>query len=120
MELSFDMTDEVLIAGLSGELDHYRAAEAREALDSTAAAFGASSLVLDFSGVSFMDSSGVGVVMGRYNKMRERGGKVYLTGCSHFVKRILDMAGIFTIMEYCMTVEEAIDRAKGAGKEGAE
>lgn len=111
MELSFTMTDDILIAGLTGELDHHSAGEARSALDSTVAAFNARWLVLDFSGVSFMDSSGVGVVMGRYNKMQERGGRVFLTGCSQYVKRILHMAGIFTIIEYCATIEEAMDKA---------
>lgn len=65
-------------------------------------------LIFDFSEVSFMDSSGIGVVMGRYNTVRIAGGNIYVTGCDPYVERLLEMAGIWLITTKMATVEEAL------------
>ena len=51
-------------------------------------------LILDFSGVTFMDSSGVGLVMGRYRNMKERGGKVSLANMPEYIEKVMDLAGM--------------------------
>ena len=57
-------------------------------------------LIMDFSKVTFMDSSGVGVVLGRYKKVGELGGTVTIRNADRLVKQILDMSGIFSLMKY--------------------
>lgn len=108
MGITFEMIDDILIAVLSGEMDHHSSGETRETIDRTFDTFQATDLVLSFGGVTFMDSAGVGVVMGRYNKVREKNGKLVITNCSEYCFRILEMAGIFTIVENYQTSEEAI------------
>lgn len=108
MGIAFEMIDEILIAVLSGELDHHSSGETRETIDRTFSTFHARDLVLSFEGVTFMDSAGVGVVMGRYNKVKEKNGSLAVTNCSDYCERILEMAGIFTIAEKYETVEEGI------------
>ena len=111
--IDFQLKDDILIACIKGDLDHHSAAGLREEIDEAMQAFYAKHLVLDFNGVGFMDSSGIGVIMGRYNKVKEKKGKIYITGCSEYVRRILDMAGIFTITQLEETRQSAIDSIQG-------
>ncbi|MFV0516477.1 MAG: anti-sigma F factor antagonist [Aminipila sp.] len=106
--LDFQMKDDVLIVNIVGDLDHHRATQAREEIDKTIEVFKSKNLIMDFSKVEFMDSSGIGVVMGRYNKVKEKGGEIVIIGCSKYVKLILEMAGIFTIMTYYDSLDEAL------------
>ncbi|QAT43052.1 anti-sigma F factor antagonist [Aminipila luticellarii] len=108
--LDFQMKDDVLIVNIVGDLDHHQATQAREEIDRTIEAFKSKNLILDFSKVEFMDSSGIGVVMGRYNKVKEKGGEILIIGCSKYVKLILEMAGIFTIIRYCESLNEALEK----------
>ena len=97
MQIEFDMTDNILIANLDGELDHHSSAIVREEIDKTVDAFCSKHLIFNFEKVTFMDSSGIGVIMGRYNKISHLEGRLIITGCSEYIDRILDMAGIYTI-----------------------
>nr|WP_315022203.1 anti-sigma F factor antagonist [uncultured Aminipila sp.] len=108
--LDFQMKDDVLIVNIVGDLDHHQATQAREEIDRTIEAFKSKHLIMDFSKVEFMDSSGIGVVMGRYNKVKEKGGEILIIGCSKYVKLILEMAGIFTIMGCCESLNEALEK----------
>lgn len=113
MHIEYEMTGNILVAIISGELDHHSAQKAREDMDRTYEAFLAVNLILDFQGVSFMDSSGIGVVMGRYNKTMEKGGKIYITGCSKYIEKILSMAGVFTIISKDDNIKAAINHING-------
>ena len=68
MEIIFDVIKETLIAELIGEVDHNEASKARERVDKALDNYKAKYLVFDFSKVTFMDSSGIGMVLGRYRK----------------------------------------------------
>ena len=123
MSKACDMTwdGSCLVAKLSGEVDHHRTEELRQSLDE-AVAQGASEgrtvdLIFDFTGVTFMDSSGIGVVMGRYNKIHEGGGTVYVTGCDPYVDRILELSGIYLITRRRNTVGEALAECRGRTEE---
>lgn len=118
MGITFEMIDDILIAVLSGELDHHSSVETRETIDRTFDTFQAKHLILSFDGVTFMDSAGVGVVMGRFNKVREKKGKLAVASCSEYIDRILGMAGIHTIAKNFPTAEEAIKALREKGEEG--
>ena len=100
METIFYLTDNTLIASLSGEIDHHIAEKIRNDIDAEMEFYGAMDLVFDFSQVTFMDSSGIGMVLGRYKKVNAKGGTVKIRRASRLVKQILDMSGVFTLMEY--------------------
>ncbi len=108
MEVIYGVSENILVAELLGELDHHEAQHIREGIDEAALANGAKCLVLDFSKVRYMDSSGIGVVLGRYRKLTERGGEVAIASCPAMVKTILNMAGIFSLMQYFDAKEDAI------------
>ena len=83
---------------LRGELDHHAAKEAMRKLEWELDAALPSKLTLDFSGVSFMDSSGIAVVMRAQKRMRALGGGAVLRQVPPQAKRVFDAAGIFRII----------------------
>ena len=76
MSVQLSYKEGVLTARLSGEIDHHSAREMREAIDDTAQKVKPACLRLDFSQVPFMDSSGIGLVLGRVRLLGGPGGAV--------------------------------------------
>lgn len=109
MDVKYEITEDILIARLSGELDHHSAAGIREDIDQAVEAFRALKLILLLDQITFMDSAGIGVVMGRYNKMKGRRGKLFLAGGGEYIRKILGMAGVYTIIKHYDTAQEAVD-----------
>ncbi|MEA5060530.1 MAG: STAS domain-containing protein [Candidatus Pelethousia sp.] len=97
MQITTKRAGSTLHVALSGELDHHSAAQIRQELD-IALTEDVRELVLDLSAVSFMDSSGIGVILGRYRAMQERGGNLRINGMSTYAARILKMAGILPLV----------------------
>ena len=83
-----------MVAYLTGEIDHHTAAYMRSHIDAAFARLQPKTLTLDFSGVTFMDSSGVGLALGRYKKTRELGCALILTGLSDRDKRMMKLSGM--------------------------
>ena len=88
-----------LVVRLEGELDHSAAARLRAELDGLIQKSGARRLMLDLSGLDFMDSSGIGLIIGRYKLMARRGGSVAVVGSNARIDRIFDMAGLYQLVE---------------------
>ncbi len=86
--------DGTLTGLLSGEIDHHTAKEMREEIDGTVEKMRPERLVLDFSEVQFMDSSGIGLIMGRYKLMQALGGRVVVANMPEKVERIVSLAGL--------------------------
>lgn len=84
---------------LSGELDHHSAAQVRGTLDLILRDVTVRELVLDMRGVTFMDSAGLGVVLGRYRTLSARGGSMTVTGMRSSVDRIFRMSGLYALVE---------------------
>ena len=94
MPFTFAHREGVLIAGISGDLDHHSAAPIREAIYRMAESAMPKVLVLDFGGVGFMDSSGIGLIMGRYKLMDSMGGSVRVEHASPQLKKVIKLAGL--------------------------
>ncbi|MCI5911406.1 MAG: anti-sigma factor antagonist [Oscillospiraceae bacterium] len=87
------LKDDRLIISLSGELDHHNALQLRKYTDSEIKKYFCDNLELDFKNVTFMDSSGIGFIIGRYKIMKCLGGKLTITNPKPHIKRIFDVAG---------------------------
>lgn len=85
---------------LNGEIDHHTAKSLREKTDQVLFLKSPAELVLDFSGVSFMDSSGVGFVMGRYKKAASIHCKTAVTGLNPRDRRIMALSGLKNYVEF--------------------
>ena len=83
-----------LTARISGEVDHHGAREIMEELDREIDAALPGRLALDLSGVTFMDSSGIGLVMGRYRLMQELGGELRVTGVPSHIRKVMRLSGL--------------------------
>ncbi len=100
MEIKYVNKDDSVYAELSGELDEYSAEYVRISLDDLLKTTlgGKSKLILDFSKVSFMDSTGIGVLLGRYNKFSKNDIMIYIKNPTSYVNRIFEMTGIYQII----------------------
>jgi len=99
MEIQKSYSDGTLWVALIGELDHHSAEQVRKEVDQSLRSPKVRVLSLDMSGISFMDSSGLGVILGRYRIMAARGGKLVIAGVSRYAERILRMAGIYALID---------------------
>ena len=97
MSVQLSYRDGVLTARLSGEIDHHAAREMREAIDDTAQKVKPACLRLDFSQVPFMDSSGIGLILGRVRLLQYWKGRVVLCGMSAQLGRMVELAGISSL-----------------------
>ena len=90
----YDPKTRALLAELSGDIDHCTAAGLREPVDKEIMQRLPQKLILDLSGVSFMDSSGIGLIIGRYKLMTDLGGSIVLTDPRPEISKLLTLAGI--------------------------
>lgn len=86
---------------LEGELDHCSADRVRASLEALIADQNIKRLVIDLKKLTFMDSSGIGVIIGRYRTLSRRNGSVAVRGPSAAVDRIFQMSGLYQIIEKC-------------------
>lgn len=101
MEITYKNVEDVIIACLHGELDEFTAEHVRLSLDTILKDMenvGSAKLILDFSGVSFMDSTGIGVLLARYNKFSKYGITIAIKNATGHIDKILKMSGIYEIM----------------------
>ena len=84
---------------LRGEIDHHTATTIRNAMDSEIYKKRPRGLILDMSSVGFMDSSGLGLIMGRYAVMKELGGEVVIQNPSPAIEKIMFLAGMERVVK---------------------
>lgn len=96
MGLKMDLKDDVATAYLSGEIDHHSAAQLREAIDSYLQSVKPPVLKLDFKDVPFMDSSGIGLILGRIRLLKRWNGRVVLSNISDDIAKMAKIAGVFS------------------------
>lgn len=89
-----------LITYLTGEIDHHSAKNIREEIDAEIMLNKPEVLVMDFKNVGFMDSSGIGLVMGRYKIVQENGGKIIVQNTSSPIKKVMRLAGLDRIATF--------------------
>ena len=94
MPITVTSRDSALTITLSGEIDHHGAKEIMAQLDDAIATRLPARLVLDLSGVSFMDSSGIAVLLRARRQMEHTGGTVRVTSIPAQARRVLDAAGV--------------------------
>ncbi|MBR5088066.1 MAG: anti-sigma factor antagonist [Ruminiclostridium sp.] len=92
VEIRYDAGD--ITAVISGEIDHHAAADMRIAIDGELERSMPGTLTFDMSGVTFMDSSGVGLVLGRARTLNQWGGKVRIAAPSERAEKILKLSGL--------------------------
>lgn len=100
--------DNVYIVKLKGEIDHIASAEIKDAITNDINNNRIKNLILDFSEVTFMDSSGIGMIIGRYKQMKNLNGDIIITGINAYTERVINLSGINKIIKVFSTVEEGL------------
>ncbi len=95
----FQIIDNCLMVKLPEEVDHHRAAYICENADKLLIREDVAHVVFDFEDTRFMDSSGIGIIMGRYRKIACFGGRVYVIHADKQIQRILHMSGLAKIVD---------------------
>lgn len=99
MSVKIEFDGETLYCRLSGEIDHHTALPIRLETDDSIERCRPQNTVMDFSDVTFMDSSGIGLVMGRYKILSEFGGTLAVTGLSNNSYKVMRLAGLDRIAD---------------------
>lgn len=99
LDITVKQENQVLTVFLKGELDHHTASKIKDAIDLRILKAPVKMLVLDMGGVTFMDSSGIGLIVGRYNRIKSFGGNMAIKNPNQTLSKILKMSGIDQLMK---------------------
>ena len=83
---------------LETDIDHHNAAQLRTEIDAEVAKYHPKMVILNFDAVGFMDSSGIGLIMGRYKLQKEAGGALKVSALNSRCKKLIDLSGINTLV----------------------
>ena len=106
--ISEDEGSAELLVVLKGEIDHHSAVWVRTEIDERIIRYRPLRTVMDLSGISFMDSSGIGLIMGRHTRMQAVGGVLVLREPNERIMKIFELAGLNRIV--------SIERSKKEGR----
>ena len=98
-EMRYEVQENCLTIFLPSELDHHNAEEIRRRADRLIEKHHIRCVIFDFEETNFMDSSGIGVIMGRYRMMNLLGGEVWAVHANERMKKILMMSGVSKIVQ---------------------
>jgi stage II sporulation protein AA (anti-sigma F factor antagonist) len=104
------MIQDVLCIRLSGELDHHTADQLRDQVTNMMEKNNVLHIVLNLEHLHFMDSSGLGVILGRYKQIKQVHGEMVVCAISPAIDRLFDMSGLFKIIKIEPTEEYALQR----------
>lgn len=108
---------DILYLDLTNDLDQYYVEKIREDVDRVLKEKRVRYLIMDFNHVSFMDSSGIGFIMGRYKFIKMYDGAIYVINIGPAVERIFDISGLYRITKKAGGVDDALEAIEG-GKQG--
>ena len=96
--ISVQTQKEIMFVNLSGELDQSTSDQVKLKLMTTLSAHDIKHIVFNLKALTFMDSSGIGIILGRYNQVKSNGGRVFVLGMNPTVNKMFHMAGLNQII----------------------
>lgn len=106
MKVTYNDKDKFLRLQITEEIDHHSSEKIRTRADFEIQKYIPKKLTLDFENVNFMDSAGIGLILGRYKMMNMFGGSMEITKVCPSVKKVLEMAGVTKIIPIIEEVGE--------------
>ena len=104
----YEIIQRCLVIRLQGDLDHHNAIPIRKKADKLIDRNNIKHIVFDFTDTNFMDSAGIGVIMGRYKKIIFAGGKTVVANVNYTVDRVFNLSGLYKIIDKYDSVDIAI------------
>ncbi len=99
MEIDYIKEDKLLVVNILEEIDHHTTEKLRRKIDNEITRYMPRKVIFNFDKVSFMDSAGIGMIIGRYKVIKMLGGELKIKNVSRSVKKIFEMSGISKIIK---------------------
>lgn len=109
MDYSAQIRGNILIVKINGELDDFCAQNMRDKLDFILVRKDIKHVIFDLSSLNFMDSAGIGLMIGRYKTVRGREGKGVIVCTNDYINRILKMSGVYKLFEHAEELDDAVE-----------
>jgi len=109
MNVACETKNRTLVVRIDGEIDHYSSNEIKSKIDREYKQRNSKNILFDFNNVTFMDSSGIGVIMGRYKNVISKGGFVGVFSINKELRKIFEVSGLFKIILYYENSEQALN-----------
>lgn len=109
MSYTFEIRDKNLIVHFYGELDHHMTKGARKDIDNKYFQNNLKNIIFNFSNLTLMDSSGIGLVMGRYKNVVDKKGKALIVSSNVYIDRIIKMSGLLKIVNVYSDLNSALE-----------
>lgn len=106
-----------LVVRIQGELDLHTVNAFRQAVDKEMAVGRTKNMVLVMNDVSFIDSSGVGAILGRYRSINAQGGQMVAVGLRPLTRRILELSGVLRVIQTATSERRALARLQGGDRD---
>lgn len=108
MIVDYKIVRHSLILTVGSELDHHEAKKIKSVTDVAFRRGRAKNIILDFSKTSFMDSAGIGMIIGRYRETDLHGGKLCIVSAGKTIKKLIKISGLHSLVYEFETMEEAL------------
>jgi stage II sporulation protein AA (anti-sigma F factor antagonist) len=108
LQIELEHHRKALIVRFKGELDHHTADMVKTRIEEALDKGETSHMILSFKDLSFMDSSGLGVILGRYKQITAKGGRMVVCDVNPAVYRLFEMSGLFKILSIQDNVKQAL------------
>ena len=112
VSIDFVKDKRVVIVKINEEIDHHTCEKIKSKIDLAIEFRKAKFLIFDFEGVNFMDSSGIGLIMGRYKLINKNGGQAIMINLKPAIRKIFQMSGIFKILSEDKDMDSAMEKIK--------
>lgn len=99
MQVRLQHRQDYSVAHLNGELDHHSASFVRNELEKAIREHKNANLVLDLKNLRFMDSSGLGVILGRYKQLKSQGNTMYIRNANKQIEKVFSVSGLYSIVK---------------------
>lgn len=108
MDIKFENINGTLIVNINGDIDHHNVSKIKNNIDEQGMMYHIKHIIFDFSKVSFMDSSGIGLIIGRYKMLKGQGGKVVVSSMTENAKKIFVLSGLHKIIDTYDDLDKAV------------
>lgn len=98
LNIEYEKDEKVLTVEITEEIDHHSTDKLRRRIDNEITRYMPRKTIFDFNRVTFMDSAGIGMIIGRYKMMKIIGGELEIENVNESVRKILEMSGIMKII----------------------
>lgn len=113
MDIKLSKKGTTLIIRIMEDMDHHSAQYLRQKIDNELVKATVKNIIFDFSNVNFMDSSGIGIIVGRYKNIKKLNGKAAIINANPKIMQIFEMSGILKIIPAYNDLDKAISSMCG-------